>query len=157
MLRRRHNTLGNRTAFSDEFGLRRKRKNRAFPCWRMRRGIDGQAMYRGLRSEAGGDPWKDFVCIDGRAGARKKQVLRSAQMTICCYSQRMLLAFLSCSQAPDPKQLVISLRAAPPILILELDRRVSSASTRDVDDLLDRDEHLNVTPRWRSAGRFAIP
>jgi peptide/nickel transport system substrate-binding protein len=68
-----------------------------------------------------------------------------------------VLPLLSCSQAPDPNTLVMIIESSP----TNLDPRVGiDASSERIDalmfdDLLDRDEHLNVTPalaeRWEVA------
>ncbi len=68
-----------------------------------------------------------------------------------------LLPLLSCSQAPDPNTLVMIIESSP----TNLDPRVGIDAQSEridaliFDDLLDRDEHLNVTPGL--AERWEIP
>ena len=66
-------------------------------------------------------------------------------------------SLLSCSQAPDPSTLVMIIESSP----TNLDPRVGIDAQSEridaliFDDLLDRDEHLNVTPAL--AERWEIP
>ena len=68
-----------------------------------------------------------------------------------------VLPLLSCSQAPDPNTLVMIIESSP----TNLDPRVGIDAQSEridaliFDDLLDRDEHLNVTPAL--AERWEIP
>jgi peptide/nickel transport system substrate-binding protein len=69
----------------------------------------------------------------------------------------LLLPLLSCSQAPDPNTLVMIIESSP----TNLDPRVGIDAWSEridaliFDDLLDRDEHLNVKPAL--AERWEIP
>ena len=69
----------------------------------------------------------------------------------------LVLPLLSCSQAPDPNTLVMIIESSP----TNLDPRVGIDAQSEridaliFDDLLDRDEHLNVTPAL--AERWEIP
>jgi len=68
-----------------------------------------------------------------------------------------VLPLLSCSQAPDPNTLVMIIESSP----TNLDPRVGIDAQSEridaliFDDLLDRDERLNVTPEL--AERWEIP
>ncbi|MFY9560562.1 MAG: ABC transporter substrate-binding protein [Terriglobales bacterium] len=68
-----------------------------------------------------------------------------------------MLPLLSCSQAPDPNTLVMIIESSP----TNLDPRVGIDAQSErideliFDDLLERDEHLNVTPAL--AERWEIP
>ncbi len=69
----------------------------------------------------------------------------------------LVLSLLSCSQAPDPNTLVMIIESSS----TNLDPRVGIDAQSEridaliFDDLLDRDEHLNVTPAL--AERWEIP
>jgi peptide/nickel transport system substrate-binding protein len=69
----------------------------------------------------------------------------------------LVLPLLSCSQAPDPNMLVMIIESSP----TNLDPRVGIDAYSEridaliFDDLLDRDDHLNVTPAL--AERWEIP
>jgi peptide/nickel transport system substrate-binding protein len=66
----------------------------------------------------------------------------------------LLLSLLSCSQPPDPNTLVIIVESSPTNLDprVGIDAQSERINSLIFDDLLDRDEHLNVTPalaeRW---------
>jgi len=72
-------------------------------------------------------------------------------------STALLFALLSCSQPPDPNTLVMIIESSP----TNLDPRVGIDAQSEridaliFDDLLDRDEHFNVTPAL--AERWEIP
>src|SRR5882762_344027 len=137
--------------------FRRKRKKQwLLPCWRMRRGIDGQAMYRRLRERSGRRSLERFRMHEMAGPARaKSRSFAPLRMTILLlFLSACVLPLLSCSQAPDPNTLVMIIESSP----TNLDPRVGIDAWSEridalmFDDLLDRDEHLNVTPalaeRW---------
>src|SRR5882762_5642213 len=139
--------------------FRRKRKKQwLLPCWRMRRGIGGQAMYRRLRERSGRRSSERFRMHEMAGTARaKSRSFAPLRMTTLLLLGACLLPFLSCSQAPDPNTLVMIIESSP----TNLDPRVGIDAWSEridalmFDDLLDRDEHLNVTPGL--AERWEIP
>lgn len=60
----------------------------------------------------------------------------------------LLFALLSCSQAPDPNTLVMIIESSPTNLDprVGIDAQSERIDSLIFDDLLNRDEHLNVTP-----------
>ena len=69
----------------------------------------------------------------------------------------LLLALLSCSHPPDPNTLVMIIESSPTNLDprVGLDAQSARIDALIFDDLLERDEHLNVTPSL--AERWEIP
>jgi peptide/nickel transport system substrate-binding protein len=88
----------------------------------------------------------------------KSRSFASLRMTILfLFTCAWMLSLLSCSQAPDPNTLVMIIESSP----TNLDPRVGIDGYSEridaliFDDLLDRDEHLNVKPAL--AERWEIP
>src|SRR4029077_13157722 len=138
---------------------RKRRRQWLLPCSRMRRGIGGQAMYRRLRERSGRRSWGRFhmheAAGQARANSRSFALLR---MTILLLLLSLcVLPLFSCSQPPDPNALVMIIESSP----TNLDPRVGIDAWSEridalmFDDLLDRDEHLNVTPAL--AERWEVP
>ncbi len=71
----------------------------------------------------------------------------------------LLFSLLSCSQPPDPNPLVMIIESSP----TNLDPRVGIDAQSEridaliFDDLLDRDEHLNVTPGLAESWQIPDP
>src|SRR5271155_304766 len=118
------------------------------PFSRMRRGIGGRAMCRRLREPSGPQFWERSRMREEALRAHAKtRSFASLRMTILfLFTCAWLLSLLSCSQAPDPNTLVMIIESSP----TNLDPRVGIDGYSEridaliFDDLLDRDEHLNV-------------
>src|SRR5271157_3250009 len=125
----------------------------------MRRGTGGQATCLRLRERGGRRFWERFRMR--KAGARERANSRSfasLRMTIVfLIVVGLVVPLLCCSQAPDPNTLVMIIESSP----TNLDPRVGIDAWSEridaliFDDLLDRDEHLNVKPAL--AERWEIP
>ncbi len=95
---------------------------------------------------------------------KRKQVLRFAQddspsrakVSIWGLAAILLVALLSCSQPPAPNTLVMIIESSPTNLDprVGLDGQSARIDELIFDDLLDRDEHLNLKPslaeRWEA-------
>src|ERR1039458_5528539 len=140
---------------------RKRRRQWLLPCWRMKRGIGGQAMCRRLRERSGRRSWERSRMREAAAQERivilseAKDLLSarsrhtSITMTILLLvTAGVVLPLLSCSQAPDPNTLVMIIESSP----TNLDPRVGIDAQSErigellFDALLTRDEHLNVQP-----------
>src|SRR5271157_183297 len=135
---------------------RKRRRQWLLPCWRMRRGIGGQAMCRRLRERSGRRSWERSRMRKAAGRARaKSRSFASLRMTIFLRMIILLgllggfvLTLLSCSQAPNPNTLVMIIESSP----TNLDPRVGIDAQSErigellFDALLTRDEHLNVQP-----------
>src|SRR5208282_992611 len=148
---------------------RKRRKPWLLPCSRTRLGIGGQAMCLQLRERSGRRSWERSRMRETplRGHARNRSFpfggLRVRMATLCrmtilfLFLGGLVLPLLSCSQAPDPNTLVMIIESSP----TNLDPRVGIDAQSEridaliFDDLLDRDEHLNVTPAL--AERWEIP
>jgi peptide/nickel transport system substrate-binding protein len=122
-------------------------------------------MCRRLREPNGPQSWERSPMrkssLRGRATKRSFAPLRmtsfSKKAILSGLIGAWLLPLLSCSQAPDPNTLVMIIESSP----TNLDPRVGIDAQSEridaliFDDLLDRDEHLNVTPAL--AERWEIP
>src|SRR6266849_7742712 len=156
---------------------RKRRRQWLLHCSRMRRGIGGQAMCRRPRERSGRRSWGRFrmhkAAVREHANSMSFASLRmtslfhndnSFQVTIL-FRMTVLLALvgawllplLSCSQPPNPNALVMIIESSP----TNLDPRVGIDAQSEridqliFDDLLELDEHLNVTPAL--ADRWEIP
>src|ERR1035437_6689454 len=140
---------------------RKPRRQWLLPCWRMRRGIEGQAMCRRLRERSGRRSWERSRMREAAAQERivilsEAKDLLSARSRHTSITMKILLLvtagvvlpLLSCSQAPDPNTLVMIIESSP----TNLDPRVGIDAQSErigellFDALLTRDEHLNVQP-----------
>jgi len=101
------------------------------------------------------------VAVRTRAKSRSSASLRMTTLfrttVLSGFLGGCLLPLVSCSQAPDPNTLVMIIESSP----TNLDPRVGIDAWSEridalmFDDLLDRDEHLNVTPAL--AERWEVP
>src|SRR5271157_969472 len=156
---------------------RKRRRQWLLPCWRMRRGIGGQAMCRRLRERSGRRSWERSRMRKAAVRERaKSRSFASLTMTIRLYNDNSVqmkilfrmtillglvggwvLPLLSCAQAPNPNTLVMIIESSP----TNLDPRVGiDGQSERIDELLfdallTRDEHFNVQPGL--AARWEIP
>src|SRR5260370_6083420 len=137
---------------------RKRRRQWLLPCSRMRHGIGGQATYRRRRERRGRRSWERSRMHEPAVRERANNISFAPLRTtiLFLFLGACLLPLLSCSQAPDPNTLVMIIESSP----TNLDPRVGIDAQSEridaliFDDLLDRDEHLNVTPalpeRWET-------
>jgi peptide/nickel transport system substrate-binding protein len=92
-----------------------------------------------------------------RAPSPAKTLRRGGKAIILGIATFFMLALLSCSQPPDPNTLVMIIESSPTNLDprVGLDAQSARIDALIFDDLLQRDEHLNVTPSL--AERWEIP
>jgi ABC-type transport system substrate-binding protein len=78
---------------------------------------------------------------------------------LCALAAASLLPLLSCSQPPDPNTLVMIIESSPTNLDprVGIDAQSERIDSLIFDDLLDRDEHLNVTPALAESWQIPDP
>src|SRR5271169_5303493 len=96
-----------------------------------------------------------------RSHCRPRLCIRraAAKAIFCALTAASLLPLLSCSQPPDPNTLVMIIESSP----TNLDPRVGIDAYSEridsliFDDLLGRDDHLNVTPALAESWQIPDP
>ena len=97
------------------------------------------------------------VCTQSRSFASLRMTIAFRMTILFLIVGGFVLPLLSCSQPPDPNTLVMIIESSP----TNLDPRVGIDGYSEridaliFDDLLDRDDHLNVTPAL--AERWEVP
>ena len=81
------------------------------------------------------------------------------RMTIFLGTTALLFSLLSCSQPPDRNTLVMIIESSPTNLDprVGIDAQSERIDSLIFDDLLDRDEHLNVTPGLAESWQISDP
>src|SRR5438270_4125930 len=148
-------------------GCRRKRKKRSrLPCSHTKPGTTGRRMYRRPRERSERRCWGKFRMRESRTSdlepktsdlhgrGPKSEVRRRLVLALLSFA---ILPLLSCSAKPDSNTLVMVIESSP----TNLDPRVGIDAFSEridnliFDDLLSRDEDLNVAPGL--AERWEIP
>src|SRR5579864_6907502 len=113
--------------------------------WRTKPGISGPRTFPLPPERSAQRSWGKFRMRDGRRSSRTAIARALVQVGLIALTS---FSLLSCSSKPDSNTLVMIIESSP----TNLDPRVGidAASERIdnllFDDLLDRDEHLNVKP-----------
>src|SRR5258708_14256330 len=139
--------------------LQKRRRQWRLRCSRMKRGIGGHPMCRQPRERSGRRSWGRFRMHKAsvRARARRRAFVVRRMRSRWLFGGGCVLPLLSCSQAPDPKALVVIIESSP----TNLDPRVGIDAQSErigellFDALLTRDERLNIQPGL--AERWDIP
>src|SRR4030095_6260397 len=149
--------------------LRLPRKRLPLLCWHTRHGIDGRRTYprrreRSIQQSSGKFPMLELVrpevnprSLDSlrRAGAPSSS-LGMTELWVVCTFLVLIFPLLSCSSKPDANTLVMIIESSPTNLAprVGIDAQSERIDSLLFDDLLDRDEHLNVKPglaeRWET-------
>ncbi len=144
--------------------LQRRKKRRRSHYSRMRPGTGGRRMFRRRRERKGRPSWERSRMREGRPfrrraanaqpGAAVPTWLLPVQALLAFV---LLVSFLSCSAKSDPETLVMIIESSPTNLDprVGLDAQSERIDNLLFDDLLTRDEHLNVRPAL--AERWEIP
>src|SRR5256886_11678848 len=126
--------------------LHRQRKPRLLPCWHTRHGTGSRRTSPRRRARRAPPYWGKF---------RMRKHARKPLGGI--FAALLLFASLSCSSKPNPETLVMIIESSPTNLDPRVGLDAQSERIDDLlfDDLLTRDEHLNVQPGL--AERWEIP
>src|SRR5271156_840121 len=140
-------------------GCHRKRKKRPLSlCWRMRPGTSGRRIC--LRPREPRDPpfsGRFLMCDPFRRCAANVHMRTPVPTWPLVILAAFLALLTACSAKPDPNTLVMIIESSPTNLDprVGLDAYSERLDTLLFDDLLTRDEHLNVQPQL--AERWEIP
>src|SRR5256886_8182554 len=126
--------------------LHRQRKPRLLPCWHTRHGTGSRRTSPRRRARRAPPYWGKF---------RMRKNARRALGGI--FAALLILTSLSCSGRADPETLVMIIESSPTNLDPRVGLDAYSERIDDLifDDLLTRDDHLNVQPGL--AERWEIP
>src|ERR1700683_2471950 len=135
----------------------RPKRPRRLRCWHTKPGTGGPRMC--LRPRVRRDPLfsgRFPMCSHFRRGAADAQV-KTPVPTWCGLILAACIVLTSCSAKPDPNTLVMIIESSPTNLDprVGLDAYSERIDTLIFDDLLTRDDHLNVQPQL--AERWEIP
>ncbi len=86
-------------------------------------------------------------------------VITAARTLVALCTLALLFSLLSCSQPPDRNTLVMIIESSPTNLDprVGIDAQSERIDSLIFDDLLDRDEHLNVTPALAESWQIPDP
>src|SRR5438034_9575282 len=124
----------------------RQRKPRLLPYWHTRHGTASRRTFPRRRAQRARPYWEKF------------RMLKNSRRALGgIFAALLLFASISCSSKPDPETLVMIIESSPANLDPRVGVDAQSERIDDLlfDDLLTRDDHLNVQPGL--AERWEIP